>query len=234
MALVARLKRTFYDGRLDGTDRYRALIRSECRQGGIIVDIGAGRGNRRTAVTDHARLSIALDPSAAIVSNDVTRSRVQATGYALPFGDETLDAVTLDYVIEHLATPSTLFCEVRRVLKVGGKMILRTPNRFHYVAIGAAATPQRFHAPVAHRLRAQDSREPLWPTYYRANSPRRLRTLLHRHGFQVRIQMVEAEPSYLTFAAPAFLLGVAYERLVNSTEMLGALRSNMFVVATRT
>jgi hypothetical protein len=45
--------------------------------------------------------------------------------------------------------------------------------------------------------------------------------------------MVEAEPSYLAFAAPAFLIGVGYERLVNSTETLAIFRSNMFAVATK-
>jgi ubiquinone/menaquinone biosynthesis C-methylase UbiE len=233
MALVAGLKAKFYGHRVDGTDRYRDLIRSELGAGGVIVDIGAGRGNRRTAVKDRARLSIALDPSDAIQSNDVAHARVQANGYALPFRDQTVDGVTLDYVVEHLETPSALFFEVRRVLKIGGKMIVRTPNRFHYVALGAALTPHRFHASVAHRLRAQAGRESLWPTYYRANSPGRLRELLHRSGFRVGIEMVEAEPSYLAFAAPAFLLGVAYERVVNSTERLGILRSNMFAVATR-
>src|SRR5262245_47611675 len=156
MTLVARLKAKYYDDRIDGTDRYRALIRSECRTGGVIVDIGAGRGSSRTAVKDHARLSIALDPSDAIASNDVAHARLKANGYALPFRDQTLDGVTLDYVIEHLETPSALFCEVRRVLKVGGKMILRTPNRLHYVVIGAALTPQLFHTGVAQWLRAQD------------------------------------------------------------------------------
>ena len=233
MFLVPRLKAKYYGDRVDGTTRYRDLIRAELHKGAVIVDIGAGRGNSRTAVKDHARLSIALEPSDAIVSNDVAHARLRANGYALPIRDQTIDGVTLDYVVEHLEEPSILFSEVRRVLKAGGKMILRTPNLFHYVTCGASLTPQWFHDVVVHRLRAENGREPLWPTYYRANSPRRLRELLDRCGFRVSIQMVEAEPSYLAFAAPAFLVGVGYERLVNSTETLAILRSNMFAVATK-
>jgi len=232
--LVPDLKAKYYGHRVDGTTRYRDLIRAELRRDAVIVDIGAGRGNSRTAVTDHARLAIALEPSNAIVSNQVAHARVKANGYALPFRDQTVDGVTLDYVVEHLEEPSTLFAEVRRVLKAGGKMILRTPNRFHYVTCGASLTPQWFHDRVVHRLRADNGSEPLWPTYYRANSPRRLRELLHQCGFRVSIQMVEAEPSYLAFAAPAFLIGVGYERLVNSTETLAIFRSNMFAVAVKT
>ena len=33
--LVAQLKAKFYDHRIDGTDRYRELIRSEFREGGV-------------------------------------------------------------------------------------------------------------------------------------------------------------------------------------------------------
>jgi hypothetical protein len=40
--------------------------------------------------------------------------------------------------------------------------------------------------------------------------------------------MVEAEPVYLRFFAPLFLLGVAYERLVNRFAPLAGLRANIF------
>jgi hypothetical protein len=42
------------------------------------------------------------------------------------------------------------------------------------------------------------------------------------------LKMVEAEPSYLMFHTLPFLVGVAYERLVNSTDLLDGFRASIF------
>jgi hypothetical protein len=40
--------------------------------------------------------------------------------------------------------------------------------------------------------------------------------------------MVECQPSYLIFHTIPFLIGVAYERFVNSSEAFSGLRANIF------
>ena len=47
--LVPELKAKYYGHRVDGTTQYRDLIRAELRKDAVIIDIGAGRGNSRTA-----------------------------------------------------------------------------------------------------------------------------------------------------------------------------------------
>jgi hypothetical protein len=64
------------------------------------------------------------------------------------------------------------------------------------------------------------------PTYYRMNSLVAVRRALKSVGFtEEDILMVEAEPSYLMFSVPSFLLGVGYERIVNHSEALSGLRA---------
>lgn len=48
----------------------------------------------------------------------------------LPFADETFDSISCVEVIEHLETSMTaaIFAEFLRVLKLGGKLIVTTPN----------------------------------------------------------------------------------------------------------
>lgn len=47
-------------------------------------------------------------------------------------------------------------------------------------------------------------------------------------GFDVeRMDMIEVQPNYLTFSTPTFLAGAAWERVVNSTDLLAGLRVNI-------
>jgi len=46
----------------------------------------------------------------------------------IPLGDNMIDFVTMNAVIEHIAHPSHILTEVRRVLKRKGLFFIRTPN----------------------------------------------------------------------------------------------------------
>jgi 2-polyprenyl-3-methyl-5-hydroxy-6-metoxy-1,4-benzoquinol methylase len=135
-----------------------------------------------------------------------------------------------DYVLEHVEHPMQLFTEVCRVLRPGGNYFFRTPNIYHYVTLISLITPHWLHVLIANRVRrlGPDAHEP-WPTWYRINSRNAIRNLAQASGFTtVELRMVEAEPSYLQFAALPFLLGTAYERAVNSTDALAGFRANIF------
>jgi len=66
---------------------------------------------------------------------DRLRTFALADGRALPFADETFDAVVLLEVIEHVPanTEPQLLTEAHRVLRAGGFVLLSTPNQ-HLVA----------------------------------------------------------------------------------------------------
>ena len=53
---------------------------------------------------------------------------VNASAFALPFKDGSFDCVISSQVIEHLPYDESLFSEMRRVLRVGGTLILGTPD----------------------------------------------------------------------------------------------------------
>jgi SAM-dependent methyltransferase len=68
----------------------------------------------------------------------------------LPYDDASFDVVLLVEVIEHLENHRTALCELARILKPGGVMILTTPNimrlnsRFHFFFSGYHKTKRRF------------------------------------------------------------------------------------------
>jgi SAM-dependent methyltransferase len=174
---------------------------------------------------------VGVDQAWAAIRENWTLDRtVVGVAEHLPFRAAAFDLVFSDWVVEHLAAPEAVASEIFRVLKSDGHFILRTGNVHHYSYALAARTPHWFHLMAANWLRGlpSESEDP-YPTYYRMNTMRGVRRCLTRAGFvEEEISMVEAEPSYLMFSVPSFLLGVAYERIVNSVRFLSGLRACIF------
>jgi hypothetical protein len=74
----------------------------------------------------------------------------------------------------------------------------------------------------------RDAHEP-WFTHYRLNSKKTILRTSAAAGFTAsELRFFEGQPSYLMFNSVAFVLGVAYERAVNSGEWPAFLRANIF------
>ncbi|MBP0438577.1 class I SAM-dependent methyltransferase [Tianweitania sediminis] len=219
--------------RFDGTRIFYHWLGSVLHSDMHVLNLGAGpqTGHPLRILKGRVRQVVGADIDPIVLDNEELDAAVLigADG-TLPFPDACFDTVFSDYVLEHVEDPGRFFGEVRRVLKPGGSFFFRTPNLFHYVAIAARCTPHWFHHLVANRVRgaAKDQHAP-WPTFYRANTRRRLQNLAHASGFQsCDLRMVETDPAYLSFFAPLYLLGVAYERTVNAHHALSGMRANIF------
>ena len=87
----------------------------------------------------------------------------------------------------------------------------------------ARLTPHRVHQYV-NRLRGRAETD-TFPTRYRANSERDVARLAADAGSMVEsVELIEGRPEYLRIAWPTYLLGLAYERLVNASEIFASLR----------
>jgi len=232
-ATVVRLKDRLYAHQVDGTTLFRQWIVQALAPKSIVVDLGCGEGKPRTDVRQPGRFVIGCDIADDVRANAFVDARVLADVNALPFRDASIDVLTADFLLEHLAEPHRMAGEAFRVLRPGGALIIRTPNLWHYVALIGWTTPHWFHRLVANRVRGLDATHghDVFPTYYRANTRAAVTRIFGDAGFSVeRIEMVEREPSYLMFARLAFLVGVAYERFVNRSDYLARWRSNIFSV----
>jgi SAM-dependent methyltransferase len=219
-------------GWIDGTTEFHELCRSLSPRNARILEVGAGPTNRTSAFLASLGELDGLDVSEEVRGNAHLKSSFVLDGDRFPLADASYDFVVSDYVVEHVVDPAAHLEQIKRVLRPGGRYAFRTPNRFHYVAIAAQLTPFSIHAWLANRLRGlpADAHDP-YPTAYAMNTRKDVRRFASRAALSVeRIDMVEKEPSYGMFARPAFLVFMAYERLVNSSESLASLRANLFVV----
>lgn len=212
-----------------GTAEFHEMCRGAFRQGGRILEIGAGASNETSRFLAGLGPVDGVDCSPLVLRNDALTTARVFDGLALPGPGGAYALCVSNYVLEHVEEPEAHFREVARVLEPGGAYCFRTPNVWHYVPLTARMTPHGVHRVLANRLRglAADAPEP-WPTTYRANSRRRLRRLCAESGLEVaELRMIEREPQYARLSSLLFYPMMAYERMVNRSEVLAGLRINI-------
>jgi SAM-dependent methyltransferase len=224
-ASVGRLFNKYYTFNPRWTDctvRLKDIIKEYLRPDCVALNAGAADALKHDYKSS-VRTLIGVDIDKSVLANPTLDEAYVCDIARMPFEDAKFDVVILDYVLEHLEDPTAAVLGIKRVLKPGGVIILRTPNLYHYVYLIGSFIPRRFYPLFLNRVPIK--------TYYRCNSKRRIKRLFAGAGLElVRLEMVEPEPAYLVFSLPAFLLGVFYERLVNRFQALENFRGNIFAV----
>ncbi len=225
------LRRRFYPNDFRGMyDRLQDAIDEHVQPTDVVLDAGCGSGRVfQHGLAGRARRVVGVDVTDEPRANPNIDDALKGDLRALPLRDGAFDLVAMSHVAEHLTEPEAAFRELARVLRPGGRLLLLTPNRWHYVPLVARLLPHRLHV-AFNRWRGVDVRD-VFPTAYRANTARRLRALAEDAGLTVeRLDRFETEPEYLAFHLVPYALGVAYERLVNRIDALAALRVNLLVI----
>jgi SAM-dependent methyltransferase len=224
---------------VDGTVRFYSRVAALIRPEWIVIDFGCGRGAQ---IEDHVAyranlrqlrgrvrkiIGLDVDPNAA-VNPFIDEFRVLQEDVQWPISSSSTDCVIADFVLEHLKNPATLFSEAQRVLRPGGYLCARTPNRWGYVALCARLVPTHFHSKLLAAAQPDRRSEDVFRTYYRSNSRRTLMAHLTGAGFDGIVYDYDAEPAYAAFSASAMWLCALLHRLaprgLRSTLLLFAVK----------
>ncbi len=226
MRLIERLDAAWYPGFARNWDDrlLRARILSRLAPGVQALDLGAGAGIVPAMdLRGYGARVCGVDPDPRVLANPYLDEGRIGVGESIPYPDASFDLVVADNVLEHLERPEAVFAEVSRVLKPGGRFIVKTPNAWHYMPLIARLTPHRFHRRV-NRWRGRAEQD-TFPTRYRANTPAAVRDLAAAAGLEVgTIDLIEGRPEYLRMTVPTYLIGWLYERLVSSNPIFAPLR----------
>lgn len=216
-------------GWIDGTTQFKRMIEAHLTNELEILDIGAGRRSVHN-LRGHVGKVVGIDISDGVLDNTNLDEAYQCSVLRMPFEDNRFAVAFADYVFEHLEYPTQAAREIFRVLKPGGVLIIRTPNLWHYTSLISRVTPHRLH--ILLRKKLQDKfEEDTFKTYYRCNTRHWIKQVFEKAGFTIeRLDMVEKEPSYLMRWCWGFMVGLFYERLVNSAKLFEGLRANIFAV----
>jgi SAM-dependent methyltransferase len=225
-SLVERMDQGFYPRYQNNWDDllFREWVSEHVTSEVDMLDLGAGAG-----IVPHmnfrgiARRVCGVDLDPRILENPFLDEAKVADVCSLPYSQQTFDLVIANNVLEHLEAPLFAFKEVERVLKRGGVFLFKTPNKWHYVSTIGRFTPHSFHR-WTNRVRGRAEVD-TFPTRYRVNTRQAVEYLAVASGFRVeQIDRIEGRPEYCRMSWPTYLLGVTYERLVNSSEVFAPFR----------
>jgi ubiquinone/menaquinone biosynthesis C-methylase UbiE len=189
----------------DGTVEFYSRINAILQPGFTVLDLGAGRGawhyTERSAYKRALRQLrgkvleyIGADVDDAVVGNPTTDKNLLIKGGALPVGDETVDVVICDWVLEHIVDVDSFKSEVNRVLRHGGYFCARTPHSFNYVSLAARLVKNSAHVKWLRWVQPKRKAQDAFPTAYQCNTVRAVAR--HFKGWQNFTYLYTAEPSY--------------------------------------
>jgi SAM-dependent methyltransferase len=229
---MSRFKELLYPGvstfgfyPVDGTFPFLLCLHELLPDGGVVLDYGAGRGGQAEQVggikrhllefRHRASKVIGVDVDPVVRDNPLLdEAFVLGEDGTIPVADNSVDLVMSDWVCEHLPDPDAVFREIFRVLKPGGWVGFRTPNKWHYSMIASRSIPDKHHAKVIAVAQKSREKRDVFPKHYLMNTPRACRRILKSAGFaKALIMSHEPEPVYLHFNEVAFAAGVVYQRL---------------------
>lgn len=195
-----------HDGFIEFYTRVNALL----GPGSRVLDFGAGRAwwateplspTHRSLRSLHERVATVdgVDVDEAIRDNP-TLARVEVIGPhdPLPFADASYDLVLADYVLEHVpaADAGRVAGEILRVLRPGGWLAARTPNKWGQIGVGARLVPNHRHVRALRRLQPDRRVADVFPTEYAMNTRRDLRRLFDAERNQVVVYGHQGHPGY--------------------------------------
>jgi SAM-dependent methyltransferase len=213
---------TRYDGFIEFYTRVNALLDDDSE----VLDFGAGRGLwaseplpeysvRLRAFHKRVRRVVGVDVDPVVLENPaLAEAKVLEPGGLIPYDDEMFDLVLADHVLEHVSAADAprVAGELMRVLRPGGHLAARTPNKWGIIGIGARAVPNTLHTRVLERLQPGRKAEDVFPVEYHMNTRRELRRL-----FPAPHELVTyghaSEPTYFGHSPAAWRLAAFVDRL---------------------
>lgn len=210
---------------LDGTIQFYTRINALLEPHMTVLDFGAGRG---AALTDSESLYkkrlmrlkgkvakvVACDVDVAVKENPgADELVVTKQGESLPFGDATFDLIVSDMVLEHIANPSLVSSELERVLKPGGRICARTPNKYCLISLAARMIHNSQHSRILSKVQPGRKSIDMFPTVYKLNCKRDIQFWFKQTEFDNFTYRWEAEPSYYFNNRIAFALMLLINRL---------------------
>jgi SAM-dependent methyltransferase len=192
-----------YDGTMQFYHRVNALLKPEF----TVVDFGAGRGvNHIEEQVDYRRellkirgkvkQVIGVDVDELVKTNPALDTSIVITGPEIPLPDNSVDLILSDFTFEHLGDPTAVARSFDRILKPGGWLCARTPNRFGYIALANTLLPDVVKSRILHGAQPDRKEQDVFPAYYRMNTFTDLKKLFPESHYHHASYYWDASPSY--------------------------------------
>ena len=222
---------------IDGTVEFYGRVKSILEPDMKVLDFGAGRGQwaeeqrgnywkETHRLKGHAQFVVGCDVDAAIFENTEVDEAVQIDpDENLPFNDEEFDLIVSDFTFEHIQNSEHVAIQLARILKPGGWLCARTPNKYGYKSI---ATQLVGNSGLKQILlgKVQPDRDSvdMFPTVFKLNTKRQLKKHFPDNQFSHFVYYYFSEPSYFFNSKFLYWTMSVFDRLLPK-----CLYSNLFI-----
>ncbi|MDT4743662.1 methyltransferase domain-containing protein [Bradyrhizobium sp. WYCCWR 12699] len=194
--------------RIDGTIAFYQRVNALVDKNSVVIDFGAGRGAgqfdpvsdyRRSLRTLKGKVSkvIGLDVDRAVMTNpSLDEAHVLDERGCVQLTDGVADLIVSDFTFEHIADPEGSAREIERLLKPGGWICARTPNKFGYIALGNRLVPEKVKHGVLSTAQPDRLEEDVFPAVYLLNTRADLLKHFPPARFEHFVYGWDAEPGY--------------------------------------
>ncbi|WP_333689114.1 class I SAM-dependent methyltransferase [Methylococcus capsulatus] len=140
---------------------------------------------------------IACDVDDAVLDNPgADETLVIQPDVPLPFEDGVFDLIVADFVFEHIANPARVSSELRRILKTGGWLCARAPNKYGPISLMTRLIHNSRHSRALRWVQPERHEIDVFPTVFKLNSKRDLASWFPSDVFGHFSYRHEPEPSY--------------------------------------
>lgn len=202
-------------------DRFHKLVLEEiwakgCSQKDNVLELGCGTGRLLPFMAERAHTVTGIDVSSGML--EVARQRkkqddlnnvqmMQGNALDMPFPDNHFDMVYSILVINLISDYTSVFCEVRRVLKDGGVFLFSLPN------VASVYLPAGF---IVNRRGKAFGRNQSGYRYSHWFSIGEIKSALAKANFEV--EMIFGQPPWTTLVDNAkFLPGTFWGRMLSKS-----------------
>jgi ubiquinone/menaquinone biosynthesis C-methylase UbiE len=125
-------------GDIELEHRHRYLLAAELTVDKEVLDIACGEGYGSAIMAARAHRVTGVDISSAAVKHAQARYRRDNLGFArgscaaIPLADHSVDVVVSFETIEHHVEHERMLCEIRRVLRPAGLLVISSPDKSEY------------------------------------------------------------------------------------------------------
>jgi ubiquinone/menaquinone biosynthesis C-methylase UbiE len=187
-------------------------------RGKVVLDAGCGNG-LGSAIKNHRLCQkIGCDVNVGLASRKHLDRWIACSVEEMCFHSETIQAISCNWVLEHLEHPEKAISEMYRILEKGGCLVLRTPNRLNLAMVMSSVTSTKFHNWIRKKNARGIDYELIenTPTYYRANTSGKLKKILLSTGFEVVELYNDGSTSeYVKFILPLYVLNKIGDLVTN-------------------
>lgn len=194
--------------RVDGTIEFYLRVNALLTPDAMVVNLGAGRGMvgddplayRRDLADLRGRVKqvIGLDVDPVVLENPyLDQAMVIGADGRYPVESGSIDVVVSDWTFEHIDDPVGAAREISRVLRPGGWLCARTPNKWGTVGVPARLVPNRFHRRVLRAVQPRRKVVDTFPTRYRMNTLADVRALFPATVYDDCSYRFQCEPTYV-------------------------------------